>query len=72
MDWIFDDSSDIVISSGPTEPVTTGEYVKWDIYSKQGVYFIHPACSITRHNCLKYEINFFPNPGTFDYNFDIV
>lgn len=45
VDWILDE--DLTVTSGPRTPVEVGEIVNWDMYSSQGVYFLHETFAQT-------------------------
>lgn len=38
MEWILEEDPEIVVSSGPAVETKIGEFIEWDIHSRQGVY----------------------------------
>ncbi len=71
-DWILNEEDDIRISTGPSEEVTVGKTVTWDVYSKQGVYFFKSKTNVTSSNYLSYSIKFHVKEGSFEYSFKIL
>lgn len=69
IDWQLDETASV--SSGPTMPPTLGQNIKWDIHSKQAVYFIkEPMLVGGSGSCthsLKYRAKVLPD--TYDFSF---
>lgn len=38
MEWLLEEEPEIVVSSGPVVETKIGEFIEWDIHSRQGVY----------------------------------
>lgn len=70
VNWLL--SADDCISTGPVDNVTVGKNVSWDMYSKQGVYFIKTKTEVSPSNLLSYSINFHVVNGSFEYDFKIL
>ena len=66
MDWEF--GSDSYVSCGPIKPVNPGNYITWDTYSKQGVYFFKEPLQAST---ITYDITFSPKSGKFIFDFKI-
>uniref|UniRef100_A0A1B6CG41 Protein arginine N-methyltransferase n=1 Tax=Clastoptera arizonana TaxID=38151 RepID=A0A1B6CG41_9HEMI len=58
------------ISQGPTNPVTPGTYVKWDIHTRQGIYFPHHPISLSKNDHLTVKISFNPVNGDVNFTFN--
>uniref|UniRef100_A0A336L2X3 Protein arginine N-methyltransferase n=1 Tax=Culicoides sonorensis TaxID=179676 RepID=A0A336L2X3_CULSO len=41
IDWQLNSNPKSIISTGPKEPIQIGEYIKWSMHDKQGVYFVN-------------------------------
>ena len=64
IDWQLDEAN--AVSGGPVAPVSIGQYIDWDIHSKQAVYFLKTPCKLSDEakRTLNYEVEFVPE--TYD------
>ncbi|KAH8348462.1 hypothetical protein KR084_007655 [Drosophila pseudotakahashii] len=69
VDWqLLDDSSPrSIVSSGPSEPVTPGDFVKWDMFVRQGVHFPRKTKEAASH--LEWSTDFKPLLGELNFRF---
>ncbi|EDW10515.1 LOW QUALITY PROTEIN: protein arginine N-methyltransferase 7 [Drosophila mojavensis] len=58
-----------IVSSGPLEPVETGQYVKWDMFVRQGVHFINQTTAEKKY--LNWSTQFRPLLGELNFNFSL-
>lgn len=47
VDWYLDDSTSNIITTGPIEPPEFDKEVKWDMYTRQGVYIFEENYTIS-------------------------
>ncbi|XP_020808100.1 protein arginine N-methyltransferase 7 [Drosophila serrata] len=69
VDWqLTDDSSPkSIVSTGPSEQITPGEFVQWDMFVRQGVHFPRPTKeAISR---LDWSTDFRPLLGELNFSF---
>ncbi|XP_023162762.2 protein arginine N-methyltransferase 7 isoform X2 [Drosophila hydei] len=71
VDWQLapNDSPKSIVSTGPLEPVEPGQYIKWDMFVRQGVHFINQTK--TEQNYLDWSITFRPLLGELNFNFSL-
>ncbi|KAH8327260.1 hypothetical protein KR074_007983 [Drosophila pseudoananassae] len=69
VDWqlINDSSPRSVVSTGPSEEVTPGEFVNWDMFVRQGVHF--PQKSNQTISSLEWSTEFKPLLGQLSFTF---
>jgi len=69
VDWqLLDDSSPrSTVSSGPSEPIVTGDFVKWDMFVRQGVHFPRKTKEAASH--LDWSTDFKPLLGELNFSF---
>ena len=73
MDWQF--SEDVSLSGGPTRTVEPGNFVHWDINSKQGVYFLKEPVIVGEQfsgKQLQYQLQYVPDTAELKFNFSFV
>ncbi|KAI9581497.1 protein arginine N-methyltransferase 7 [Glossina fuscipes] len=72
VDWFLDKSgnSKSVVSSGPLASIIPGEFIKWDMFTRQGVHFIHNNEAI-KGSILEWSVAFKSKSAELDFNFDI-
>jgi len=67
-----DKSPKSVVSTGPLEPVVPGQFVKWDMFVRQGVHFTKQtkSCTITDSKTrLDWSTTFRPVLGDLSFKF---
>lgn len=69
LDIHFDESN--TVSCGPQLPVQVGEQVEWDMYSRQGVFFMDQYMQITSADKLNYLFTFKPKSMEFLCSFSV-
>ncbi|KAH8253267.1 hypothetical protein KR032_004540 [Drosophila birchii] len=69
VDWqLTDDGSPrSIVSTGPSEPVTPGEFVQWDMFVRQGVHF--PRTTKETISSLDWSTDFRPLLGELNFSF---
>ncbi|XP_017111566.1 protein arginine N-methyltransferase 7 [Drosophila elegans] len=69
VDWqLVDDSSPkSTVSSGPSEPVIPGAFVKWDMFVRQGVHFPRKSKEAVTH--VEWSTDFKPLLGELNFSF---
>ncbi|KAH8305910.1 hypothetical protein KR018_003205 [Drosophila ironensis] len=69
VDWQLseDNSPRSVVSTGPSEPVEPGEFVKWDMFVRQGVHF--PQKANQNVDSLEWSTDFNPLSGELTFSF---
>lgn len=69
VDWqlINDSSPRSIVSTGPSEAVTPGEFVKWDMFVRQGVHF--PQKTNQTISSLAWSTDFKPLLGQLSFTF---
>lgn len=69
VDWQLtaDSSPRSIVSSGPSEPVTPGEFVQWDMFVRQGVHF--PRTTKEDVSVLDWSTDFKPLLGELNFSF---
>lgn len=69
VDWqlVEDNSPRSIVSSGPSEPVVPGEFVKWDMFVRQGVHFPRRPKEAITH--LEWSTDFKPLLGELNFSF---
>ncbi|XP_064536139.1 protein arginine N-methyltransferase 7 isoform X1 [Drosophila montana] len=70
VDWQLaaSNSSKSIVSSGPLEPVVPGQFVKWDMFVRQGVHFTSQTDNQTH---LHWSTTFRPLLGELSFNFSL-
>lgn len=64
------DSPKSIVSSGPVEPIETGQYVKWDMFVRQGVHLMSQEHQVVRAKSnVQWQVEFKPHQGVLDFNF---
>lgn len=73
VDWRLTDEEEDVVTTGPTKDVVIGEYVQWDMYSRQGVYLFPAPHSLHQDSThtLHFSTTFLPHDGTMNFDFQI-
>ena len=62
------------ITGGPIEPIKSGEYIKWDMDSRQGVHLFkeqHDVGASISNKKFKYKIQFLPQSCQIDFKFGV-
>lgn len=68
-DYTFDSST--VISTGPIAQVAIGQRIAWDMYTRQGVYFVKQSADTNKiSNKLSYSMKLDNNTGDVDFLFN--
>lgn len=70
--WLLSEDGNVSVSTGPVDDVVVGQTVSWDMYSKQGVYFVKSKSKVSSSNHLSYSINFHVTDSRFEYAFRIL
>jgi len=72
----FDFGDGHVISTGPSEPIKTSEYIVWDYYSRQGVHLLYNnmktkgMANVDNKNCeISVKVKFIPQKGDVSFKF---
>lgn len=52
VDWYLDDSPRNIISTGPLEPPEFNKEIKWDMYTRQGVFIFEEGINVTERDKL--------------------
>lgn len=61
-----------IVSTGPTEPVVVGSFIKWDINVRQGVHLISNPVNVTKNNSsMAWKVSFKPIEGDIKFNFKV-
>jgi len=74
VDWQLTakDSPKSVVSTGPVEPVVPGQFVKWDMFVRQGVHFTNQKMSTKDAKArLDWSTTFRPVLGDLSFNFSL-
>ncbi|KAM7356509.1 arginine methyltransferase 7 isoform 2-T2 [Cochliomyia hominivorax] len=74
VDWMLDNTGNniSIISSGPSEPIEVGTFIKWDMFIRQGVHLYSNAQSVQKDkSLLQWNVDFKPKLGQLDFNFKI-
>ncbi|XP_075161410.1 arginine methyltransferase 7 [Haematobia irritans] len=75
VDWHLDESNSpkSIISSGPVEPIDLmGQYVKWDMFTRQGVHLMSQCHKVeSGKSYVEWRVEFKPKKGVLDFNFDV-
>ncbi|KAH8355203.1 hypothetical protein KR093_008296 [Drosophila rubida] len=74
VDWqLASDSPKSVVTTGPIEPVVPGQFVKWDMFVRQGVHFVHQTESTrtASERRLNWSTIFKPLMGELSFNFSL-
>ncbi|KAH8298510.1 hypothetical protein KR044_008953 [Drosophila immigrans] len=76
VDWQLaaNDSPKSVVTTGPIEPVVPGQFIKWDMFVRQGVHFINQTEATTKEsakNRLDWSTIFRPVLGDLSFNFTL-
>ena len=63
-------------STGPTEPLSPGKPIQWDINSRQGIHLFNTQHSVQpdvgqQANKFKYSVTFIPKTGDFEFKFGV-
>lgn len=67
MNWYLTESE--MLCTGPISNVVIGEYVKWDMHSKQGVHlFMNHDCNMTKR-IVKCQTKFNTNEAEMEFKF---
>lgn len=69
LDIHFDESN--TVSCGPQSPVQVGKRVVWDMYTRQGVYFMDKSTQVTSDHHLQYTFTFKPKSMEFSCTFNV-
>ena len=72
VEWNLDDSktSKLTISTGPIEPIQVGNFIKWDLYTKQGVHLVRKPITVDKTNNIDWKVSFKPTTGDLNFKFD--
>ena len=70
VDWDLDGNPKHVISTGPRETPEINEQVKWDMHTRQGVFFFPTHKSVDVTSNFYYKVNFSPHNGDIQFHFD--
>uniref|UniRef100_A0A1A9WE86 Protein arginine N-methyltransferase n=1 Tax=Glossina brevipalpis TaxID=37001 RepID=A0A1A9WE86_9MUSC len=72
VDWFLDETIDCksMVSSGPSAPIIPGKFIKWDMFTRQGVHFINNQ-QVTEDSTLEWSIDFKPKSAELNFNFNI-
>ncbi|XP_055378509.1 protein arginine N-methyltransferase 7 [Condylostylus longicornis] len=72
IDWYIDNKTNKgIISTGPTSPIQVGEYISWDMFTKQGVHFTPQTKIVNMENVVEWQVNFQPLQGEFLITFNV-
>lgn len=66
-DWYPLNSPRFLISTGPISPITVGEKINWDMYTRQGVYLFSNKC---KTNEIKYSFSLNFSNGHINFKCD--
>lgn len=69
LDIHFDESN--TVSCGPQLPIQVGKPIMWDMYSRQGVYFMEQKTTVTSVDKLGYTFTFKPSSMEFICSFSV-
>lgn len=72
VDWDLDGNPKHSITTGPVEMVNVGERVKWDMHTRQGVYFLQDflPVDLQADNCvISYSVKFLPHSEGLSFLF---
>ncbi|XP_064110806.1 protein arginine N-methyltransferase 7-like isoform X2 [Macrobrachium nipponense] len=73
VDWHLTTDPEDTLTTGPVEPVVLHENIRWDVYTRQGIYLlrepVNPKNSISSQ--LFYSTTFQPSDGTVKFDFQI-
>jgi len=68
IDWKLDDSDDDFVTSGPLQEPEIGDWIKWDVHTRQGVFFLPDDCINT--GSLVFSAKFNPKDGDIEFHFE--
>ncbi|XP_055909924.1 protein arginine N-methyltransferase 7 [Eupeodes corollae] len=72
VDWNIDGSNNprSIVTTGPTQPITVGDYVQWDMFVRQGVHLIPEPNKVDKHvSKVEWSVEFRPVSGEIKFNF---
>ncbi|XP_059468906.1 protein arginine N-methyltransferase 7 [Neocloeon triangulifer] len=69
MDWHL--TAELTVSTGPTEPPKVGEKVKWDKFTRQGVYFSDERHEVTSEDFYRFSATHEVESCKTDFSFGI-
>ncbi|XP_068146639.1 protein arginine N-methyltransferase 7 [Drosophila tropicalis] len=71
VDWQLypSESPKAFVSSGPSQPIEIGKFVKWDMFVRQGVHF--PQSRTINASRVEWQIDFKPLLGELNFQFDL-
>lgn len=67
IDWYLDDSPKNKVTTGPIMPPEINQEIKWDMYTRQGVYLLRDPVSIKQNDILHYTVFFSTQDDKFEF-----
>ncbi|GLV34020.1 Arginine methyltransferase 7 [Carabus blaptoides fortunei] len=67
IDWYLDGSSNNIVTTGPIMPPEIHQEIKWDMYTRQGVYLLRHPITIKQNDTLHYTVFFSTQDDQFEF-----
>lgn len=74
IDWWLDgkNSPRSIVSTGPTDEIKEGEYIKWDKNTRQGVHFVLKPQTVSFDSKVTWSAKFDIREGEMTFKFDFL
>ncbi|XP_013108324.1 protein arginine N-methyltransferase 7 [Stomoxys calcitrans] len=74
VDWLLDDTNSpkSTVTSGPLEDVGIGQFVRWDMFVRQGVHLFSQSHNVTSNESfVEWNVDFKPKQGILNFHFEV-
>ncbi|CAD7083536.1 unnamed protein product [Hermetia illucens] len=73
VDWSLDgsDKERRNVTTGPVLAPEIGNYISWDLYTRQGVHLLHTPKAVKGGEQISWDVKFIPNAGDIRFKFNL-